>query len=1008
MTVAGPPKNILPTQSQQPTYSPFVSCNVMAIAPIDLDTYIARDGNNSGEMAVKNNELRRTSTSDWGVKSLKSVSSTESFKSAISVQDADLDIARNVKAVQSVLHAFRTALQTLQIMVDRRLHARHGRIYHSAKHLESSLYQYSNEIERVHMGHFKVHGARYIDAFTNESKYQPQSFVTELTILDSNTIQNISVWLMQNVVLKLHEISAEYEQIQPDTFQTLQNSSTEAQQWVLRHLTHLSGVNGNTWGYGTVHQARLNGQIPRIEQPEMSLPFIGYTFKRFDAMNGYRDNGTKPTPKAEAETPPAATEQQLSHAPEISTGGNVPPTPSTPLHSSSCFQSRPLKEVSTPNNDANVQGMRQDNSHRLSGSIHDGTASTVNLAPFIYPSNCHRPQTELSSGSFDLVTTDSLQDFDFDSFLSNDDGSAFSFAIDGESQVAHPSRPSESSNDAKQHFDQNSAVEPVEGRLEAEISSQRQKEIQAKKDKLRELRLLREARQAPSAPGNVVIGDQTRSSLNELLDAQRAPVSSGLSFEKSHPKIKGTRAHVKNSLSMDLADPAGGVAVLEDFDFDSFLRPNDDEEHPEKCSNDEADALRQAPLRQQKPQLDLFRCVRVEMLVRPAQRDISSANNVAGGNAPSVSLALLTDAQKAALSGPVQQHSIERPALEAAQTHGDEARPHDATQDTSKAVPGSSQTSNHALQDYQMELLRAEQEQKKRPMAAREEARLISASANDANHFRAELLQSPARANHALYDYEDQLVLLEQQNRRRLMMARQEQESSEVPSTTNEQEQCQDAVLMADETMRIRYIQPPTLPTSVPVSPEPAQINIDTRPDHQLKRPNDDLKLDDGAGRRIINETNEAIADDALTILLKLDPARKLKSPVPRTSEADKKAMADYMMSLATHGNCRSNPKRLRMYRVDEDPQLQKLDIPGPNDKSTEPVAAFDLNESDVLKDFDFDSFLKNDDTDMPNFDLGPGPPQYPVTSDGSEMHGRPGVFGHIFEAGYGDLFILS
>lgn len=93
MTVAGPPKNILPTQSQQPTYSPFVSCNVMAIAPIDLDTYIARDGNNSGEMAVKNNELRRTSTSDWGVKSLKSVSSTESFKSAISVQDADLDIA---------------------------------------------------------------------------------------------------------------------------------------------------------------------------------------------------------------------------------------------------------------------------------------------------------------------------------------------------------------------------------------------------------------------------------------------------------------------------------------------------------------------------------------------------------------------------------------------------------------------------------------------------------------------------------------------------------------------------------------------------------------------------------------------------------------------------------------------------------------------------------------------------------------------------------------------------
>merc|ERR1712225_208373 len=30
-------------------------------------------------------------------------------------------------------------------------------------------------------------------------------------------------------------------------------------------------------------QAAANG--PRIEQPEMSLPFIGYTFKRFDDFN---------------------------------------------------------------------------------------------------------------------------------------------------------------------------------------------------------------------------------------------------------------------------------------------------------------------------------------------------------------------------------------------------------------------------------------------------------------------------------------------------------------------------------------------------------------------------------------------------------------------------------------------------------------------------------------------------------------------------------------------------
>lgn len=32
-------------------------------------------------------------------------------------------------------------------------------------------------------------------------------------------------------------------------------------------------------------QAAANGGAPRVEAPEMSLPFIGYTFKRFDTFN---------------------------------------------------------------------------------------------------------------------------------------------------------------------------------------------------------------------------------------------------------------------------------------------------------------------------------------------------------------------------------------------------------------------------------------------------------------------------------------------------------------------------------------------------------------------------------------------------------------------------------------------------------------------------------------------------------------------------------------------------
>lgn len=35
-------------------------------------------------------------------------------------------------------------------------------------------------------------------------------------------------------------------------------------------------------------QAASNGGAPRVEAPEMSLPFIGYTFKRFDNFNNNR------------------------------------------------------------------------------------------------------------------------------------------------------------------------------------------------------------------------------------------------------------------------------------------------------------------------------------------------------------------------------------------------------------------------------------------------------------------------------------------------------------------------------------------------------------------------------------------------------------------------------------------------------------------------------------------------------------------------------------------------
>lgn len=70
-------------------------------------------------------------TSSVGPRSIKSSSSTESFKSAISLQEVDLEIARQVKAIQSLMHAFRTALQVLHSLIEKRMPSKIGQAYFS-------------------------------------------------------------------------------------------------------------------------------------------------------------------------------------------------------------------------------------------------------------------------------------------------------------------------------------------------------------------------------------------------------------------------------------------------------------------------------------------------------------------------------------------------------------------------------------------------------------------------------------------------------------------------------------------------------------------------------------------------------------------------------------------------------------------------------------------------------------------------------------------------------------
>jgi len=108
--------------------------------------------------------------------------------------------------------------------------------------------------------------------------------------------------------------------------------------------------------------------------------------------------------------------------------------------------------------------------------------------------------------------------------------------------------------------------------------------------------------------------------------------------------------------------------------------------------------------------------------------------------------------------------------------HQDGSRP-------SVQVPTTNQSNtpkNHALQDYQMQLMLLEQQNKNRLEMAREESNeypsdAASPSQHDGSRPTGQIpivTQPNTPKNHALQDYQMQLMLLEQQNRKSLLMAR--------------------------------------------------------------------------------------------------------------------------------------------------------------------------------------------------------------------------------------------
>ncbi|PVH76626.1 hypothetical protein DL98DRAFT_517842 [Cadophora sp. DSE1049] len=187
------------------------------------------------------------------------------------------------------------------------------------------------------------------------------------------------------------------------------------------------------------------------------------------------------------------------------------------------------------------------------------------------------------------------------------------------------------------------------------------------------------------------------------------------------------------------------------------------------------------------------------------------------------------------------------------------------------------------------------------------------------------LRQPTAKANHALQDYQMQLMLLEQQNKKRRMMAQQEKDnrvhlmSGDVAPSANPPSSLSSAIdarNRADE-LSLSIRENSNWPGSSSEDPQPPNlVPADSllQDCHEQEALIRQKQQEQQANDRLLMSKNEETADEAVNILLKLDPTRKSRYPL-RTTDADKKALEDYQTSLMTL-TC-GNPNRRMMYPAD-------------------------------------------------------------------------------------------
>lgn len=110
------------------------------------------------------------SSKSISIRSVKSSSSMESFKSALSAQEEPPSSAEVFKAIQSVLHAFKTALQIHQALINNRIDKKDYALFSAAKAFEHSLAASLHKIERSHSENTCRFSKTYLESLDDTGK----------------------------------------------------------------------------------------------------------------------------------------------------------------------------------------------------------------------------------------------------------------------------------------------------------------------------------------------------------------------------------------------------------------------------------------------------------------------------------------------------------------------------------------------------------------------------------------------------------------------------------------------------------------------------------------------------------------------------------------------------------------------------------------------------------------------------------------------------------------------